>query len=61
MPDLSSDNFFKLLLTCNKIIETTAKIKVSKPNIKVLSESSLGASAAAPLTGAAPAAGTVLM
>ena len=61
MPALSSDNLFKLLLTCNKINETTANIKVSKPKIKVLSESSLGASAAAPATGAAPTAGTVLM
>ena len=63
MPTLSSDNFFKLLLTCNNINATTASIKLSNPKTKVLSESSAGAPAvaAAPPAGAAPAAGTELM
>ena len=44
------------------MIATTANIKVSKPKTKVLSDSSAGAVvAAAPATGAAPAAGTDLM
>ena len=60
-PALSLDSFFKLLFTCNKIKETTASIKESKPKTRVLSDSPFGSSAAAPAAGAASAAGTVFI
>ena len=49
-------------ISTNSLVQNMpARIKVSNPKTKLLSESSLGASVAAPGAGVAPAAGTVLM